>query len=190
MKCFHNAWKPISYQKTSISVFKNILLKRSLIQHNSFWRPLITHTMLFKSFFVFLRTKPFIIKMRYNLLVNFIMNPRPRTLSTFISLTKKFRANPINEYFMFTKKNLFISKQQMRYFLYKLNNKSKKKFFFNLFKYKLFQYTTAPKLKIIHNTINSHFLNIDFRTNLLNIKLKRSFPNIHTVSTYNWKIIN
>lgn len=141
--------------------------------------------MNFKSFFVFLRTKPFIIKMRYNLLVNFIINPRPRTLSKFILLTKQFRADHINNYFMFREKNLFISKQQVRYFLYKLTNKSKKKIFFNLFKYKLFQYTTAPKLKIIHNAFNSHFLNIDFRTNLFNIKLKRSFPNIHTVSTYN-----
>lgn len=141
--------------------------------------------MLFKSFFVFLKPKPFIIKMRYNLLKNFILNPKPYTLSTLITLTKKFRPTQINTYFAFTNVNSFISKKKLLHLFLKNTSKNKKKVFFSLFKHKLFNYTTPKQIRITFLAVYSQFTQLDFRTNLMNYQFKRSFPNVHAISTYN-----
>lgn len=123
--------------------------------------------------------------MRYSLLKNFIMNPRKITLSTFITLSKKYKISQIDHYFQAVTKFMFISKKQLRFLVLKINPKKKKKISFELFKYKLFAYTTPAKSKLIFEPVYSHLRSIDFRTGLVNMCRKKRFPNVSTLSTYN-----
>lgn len=172
-----------------LTLFKHVVFKKTFTKSN-IYNVYNYPAMNFKSFFVFLKPKPFIIKMRYNLLTNFSLNPRPYSLSTFIRLTKRFRSESINNYFQFSEKNFFLSKKKILFLVLRNVSKVKKKNFFNLFKYKLFQYTTPKKIKLFYEPNYSHILQLDFRTGLIDMHYKKSFPNVTTISTYNWKIIN
>lgn len=191
MKFINNGFnKTINKKNFSLKLFKFETLYKNFFKSTTLWNGKLSNHMLFKSFFVFLKTKPFIIKMRYNLLTYFHMNPRPYTLSSFILKTKQFKTNSINLYFNFSSQINFISKKKLFWYFFKTTNRLKKKLFFNFFKYKLFSYTTPKKYNRIALNTYSHLFQLDFRTNLINLTYKHSFPNVTTISTYNWKVIN
>ena len=143
----------------------------------------------FKSFFGFLKPKPFLMKVKFNLLNVFSLNPKPYTLTQLVSKSKKYKSDHINSLFNSASSFFFISKQKLSNIFFKLKLFKKNKINFLLFKHKIYNYTT-PKHYIYPIIIKQTLCNSDFRTGML-FKVKAiKFPNISTISTYNWKSIN
>jgi hypothetical protein len=173
-------------QKTyALSLFKNTTSRIPHMLSNKSHTVRFNQSMGFKSFFVFLKAKPCIIKSRYNLLKTLHLNPKPHTLSTFIQLTKRFTPQSLNNTLTLNHTNSFISKKKLKIFLFLTKSKSKKKLFFNLFRHKMFFYTTPKKVAFFQHSTYSHFSNIDFRTMLTLTTHFQEFPNVGNISTYN-----
>lgn len=173
-----------------LSIFKTSTTPTSHILSTKYHTPKLNPYMNFKSFFVFLKPKPFVIKNRYNLLQTLRINPKPYSLSNLIKLTKRFSPQSLNNSFTTQYTHPFISKKNLKLIIFSTKNKTKKKLFFNLFKHKMFSYTTAKKLTFYQHSTNSHLSNLDFRTMLTLSTYSKEFPNVGNISTYNWRIVN
>jgi hypothetical protein len=139
---------------------------------------------MFKSFFAFLKQKPFITKVKLNFLKNFYLNPKPYTFSQIVDKSKKYTQNALNNFFVPNSTISYVSKLKLKYLLFKKNNLKKKKITFLLFKHKIFNYTT-PKLIIFKKPNKINMKSNEFRTNINFFDNKVMVSNISTFSTYN-----
>lgn len=144
----------------------------------------------FRTFFGFLKPKPFIKSSIYNFLSILHLNPRPYTLVRFISLTKKYKPRTIENYlFKLTSSNhQYWASSLFQKLLFVKKNKFYRTHRFLLFKHKIFNYTTTKKLKFNLNVPQNAYYN-DFRLDMSCKNRPYILRNLHTISTYNWKII-
>lgn len=167
----------IPFKKTNF--FKNF--NKNYLFKNQFQQKYTVRT-----FFGFLKPKPFIRDSIFFFLQIFTINPKPYTFSRFISFSKKYKPKTIQ---------LFITKRledSNRYWssilLNKLIKKLRLKYIttqrFLLFKHRIFQYTTPKQTKLLESCPIKPEI-IDFRTNLHFNQIKPKVPNITTLSTYN-----
>lgn len=153
------------------------------------WTTTNQSALVFKSFFGFLKQKPFITKVKFNFLKNFFLNPKPYTFSQIILQTKKYTSEAINNFFVNAPQPNYISKNKLKYLFFKKISTKKKKISFLLFKHKIFNYTTAKHI-IFKRPKQLANQSCEFRTGLSTFIKTFRIPNTSTISTYNWKTIN
>jgi hypothetical protein len=121
----------------------------------------------FRSFFAFLKPKPFVINLRNLFCKTFLINPRNRTLSGVIKNTKKFSTLNLQNYFNTRKTSIkpIISSLTLQKLTTKLSKKIRAKTNFVLFKHKIYNYTT-PKSNIyqhLADVTRLYPVGLDFR---------------------------
>lgn len=146
----------------------------------------------FRSFFAFLKPKPFIRSSTFILLSSLHLNPKPYSLNQVITQTKTFSANQLNTFFQSNKRNNAILSSQLLLWLVSSSlQTTKNSLNFNLFKHKIYNYTTGKKIiRLFTVTKISQPIWLDFRTASSSYRQITSVPNVSTISTYNWKSIN
>ena len=175
--------------KNKLFVFSTIKNNFNLLKINHIWLNKFIYKNKFRSFFGFLKSKPFIYKIKYSFLNLYKLNPKPYTLRQIISQTKTKTKESIKIEFLVTRKDELFSKKLLKNLIFKSQTFFKRKEIFSIFKHKIYKYTTAKKRK---QHCDFKIINlIDFRqlTSFKQIQ-KQQFPNVSTISTYNWKTIN
>ena len=166
----------------------NVLVKK-VFEWNSLWNKFSRR---FRSLFGFLKPKRFIINSKINFLKILTINPRLRTLQRWLINTKKIKPNNLifpNITYKLSWKN-GVRKSLLLLFVKKIKYFNQNRYRYNLYKYKIHQYTTKPRYRLDTYSPNIIFKSGDIRSGLSNVNFRAYLPNNYTISTYNWKIIN
>lgn len=150
----------------------------------------------FRSFFGFLKAKPFVNNALYKFLNNFYINPKPNALSQIISQTKKYSSSSIQKTFDTNTAptiNSYVTKIGLQHVISKTRIFSLQSARFSLIKHRVYKYTTPPRSKtsILANLTLQLSVLGDLRMGLAHKHTPQGeVYNSTTISTYNWKTIN
>lgn len=194
IKAFASAPCVKTIKKNPLRVFsKNTLWSRELTLATHLHRKKKLFTSRFRSFFGFLKIKPFIKSCKFEFLSTFVINPRPYALSRIITQTKGYTVKAIqNELFnQYLSDITFISKNSLYRVLKVQRPTLLRGANFLFLKHRIYKYTTPKKKNYnpVYRSVGSLW-QVDCRTGLRSVNYcTHTSANSGTISTYNWKFI-
>lgn len=178
-------------KNNNLQVFKKkITWNKTLLKSLNLGRGVFRPKNKFRSFFGFLKPKPFIKESRYFFLKYLTINPRHRTFQKWVQNTKKIKSYYMPNISTNTPICLGVSELGLRALLHKLKPASLYRLKYKLFKHRVFKYTTPKRYTTTDKLGGSYLFQRDLRTGLVTAHLQQILPNASTISTYNWKSIN